>query len=263
MKIYFCAYSNEKYLKPRKALINLAIKSKIFDDVFEYDREWLEQTDFYEKNSEILNPNSKGDGWCLWKPYIILNTLEKVNNGDVVFYMDSTDTFSPSLKNFLENHFKNNDILLCQMGESPNKNYTRRDTFYYMECDSKKYWDSIQLEAGIIGVRKNDYTVSIMEEYLKFCSDPRIIKDGPNSCGLPDFPNYVDHRYDQSVLTNIKTKYNIKPSLDIRYHVECNMWESMKYWGDINEFERKIMLMKSRCGSSFDEWKIDYLINFF
>jgi hypothetical protein len=38
MKIYFIAYSNEKYAKPRKALVNLAKKSKIFEKIFEYDR---------------------------------------------------------------------------------------------------------------------------------------------------------------------------------------------------------------------------------
>ena len=263
MKIYFSAYSNEKYAKPRKALINLAKKSKIFEKIFEYDRRWLEKTSFYKQNSDILNSDSRGDGWCLWKPYVILKTLEKVQDGDIVFYMDSTDTFSPSLKSFLENYFQHNDILLCQMGESPNKNYTRRDTFYYMGCDTEKYWNTIQLEAGIIGLRKTPYTVSIIEEYLKFCSDPKIIKDGPNSCGLPNFPTYIDHRYDQSILSNIKAKYGINPSLNIRYHVECNIWESLKYWGNIKEFERKLEIMEGKCGEDFESWKKNYLIHLF
>jgi hypothetical protein len=149
------------------------------------------------------------------------------------------------------------------MGESPNKNYTRRDTFYYMGCDTEKYWNTIQLEAGIIGLRKTPYTVSIMEEYLKFCSDPKIIKDGPNSCGLPNFPTYIDHRYDQSVLSNIKAKYGINPSHTIRYHVECNIWESLKYGGNMKEFERKIEIMGERCGNNFEAWKKNYLIHLF
>jgi hypothetical protein len=263
MNFYFCLYSNKKYQKPRKALSNLAKESKIFENTFEYDREWLEKTYFFEKNSDVLGDTSRGDGWWLWKPYVILKTLEKIQDGDVVFYMDSTDTFSPSLKNFLENYFHNNDILLCQIGESPNKNYTRRDTFYYMGCDTEKYWNTIQLEAGIIGVKKTNRTIKIMEEYLNFCSDPRIIKDGPNLCGLPNFPTFIDHRHDQSILSNIKAKYDITASKSIRDHVECNIWESLKYWENLKEFERKLEIMEDRCGDDFDSWKKNYLIHLF
>ena len=263
MKFYFCSYANNKYSKPQRALVNLAKNTKIFEKTFEYDRDWLERTDFYKKNSDILNPDSKGDGWCLWKPYVILKTLEKIPDGDILLYMDSTDTFFPSLKGFLEDHFTKSDILLCQMGLSPNKDYSRRDTFYYMGCDTEKYWNSIQLEAGIIGIRKTKYNISIMNEYLEFCSDPRIIKDGPNACGMPNFPSYAGHRYDQSVLTNIKTKYNIVPSYDITYHVECNIWESLNEPGDMSEFIRKMERIKSFCGGknskSFKTWSSLYL----
>jgi hypothetical protein len=259
VNFYFCLYSNKKYQKPRKALSNLAKESKIFQEIFEYDRGWLEKTKFYGENSEILDPNSKGDGWCLWKPYVILESLKKIKKGEILIYMDSTDTFSFSIKNFLISHFQNSDILFCEMSESPNKNYTKRDTFHYMGCDSEEYWNSIQLEAGIIGIKKTKETIKIINEYLEYCKDPRIIKDTPNVSGKENLPGYVDHRYDQSILTNLKTKYSITASKSIRDHVECNIWESLHYWGDVNEFERKkrIMLTKSYPDTNF--WVYNYL----
>jgi hypothetical protein len=259
MNFYFCVYSNEKYKKPRKALLNLAKKSEIFQKIFEYDRNWLEKTEFYKENIEILDPNSKGDGWCLWKPYIILKTLGEIEEGEILLYMDSTDTFSPGIKSFLESHFIENDILLCEMGESPNKNYTKRDTFHYMECDSEEYWNSIQLEAGIIGIRKNRKNLEIIKEYLEYCKDERIIKSGPNVSGKENLPGYVDHRYDQSVLTNIKTKYSILPSKFLKNYIECNMWESLNYWGDLTEFERKKKLMVSKNHKYHNFWVKNYL----
>ena len=64
MNIHLCVYSNEKYEVPRKALINLAESSGIFESIFEYDREWLEKTQFYLDNLQILrDPESKWDGW--------------------------------------------------------------------------------------------------------------------------------------------------------------------------------------------------------
>ena len=38
-----------------------------------------------------------------------------------------------------------------------------------------------------------------------------MVGDGPNACGLPNRPDFVDHRHDQSVLTNLVVKHDVKP----------------------------------------------------
>ena len=69
MQLNLCLYSNHKYEIPRKILKQWGKVSGCFDRVFDYDREWLVTTDLYEENKELLNdPESKGDGWWLWKP---------------------------------------------------------------------------------------------------------------------------------------------------------------------------------------------------
>jgi hypothetical protein len=125
MKLNLCLYSNDKFEIPRKALVNLAEKTKIFDNIFGYNREWLENTDFYRENLEILDPiNTKGDGWFLWKPYVILESLKRINEDDVLIYMDSSDTFFNDFGYFLKSYFESNDILLVK-GGGPNKKYTK------------------------------------------------------------------------------------------------------------------------------------------
>ena len=54
MKISLCLYSDEKFEIPRKALVNLANSCNLFSKVFEYDRSWLESTEFYLENKEIF-----------------------------------------------------------------------------------------------------------------------------------------------------------------------------------------------------------------
>lgn len=258
MKLHLCLYSNDKFEIPRKALVNLAEKTKIFDEIFEYNREWLENTDFFSENLEMLDPiNTKGDGWCLWKPYVILESMKKINDGDVLFYMDSSDTFYNDIGSFLKSHFRSNDMLLVK-GGGPNKMYTKRDTFFYMGCDSALYWNTHQVEAGVIGLKKCEATLKLMEEYLFYCKDHRIMKDGENVCGLPNFPEFDNHRYDQSVLTNLKTKYNITTNEVIRNFIECNMWESL-VGDDINEFNRKVYSIHSL--SSEDQKRYNLWIN--
>ena len=241
MKINLCVYSDQKFEPARKALVHLAERSECFEQIFEYDRNWLESTPFYSANNEILDDRAKGDGWCLWKPYVIMESLEKTNSDDVVLYMDSTDTFVPTIKKFLENYFTNKDVLVSQMGENPNYKYCKRDAFVKMGCDSHKFWTSVQLEAGITAVKNNQVGRDFIGEYLQWCQDPIVIKDSPNSLGLANFPGYVRHMYDQAVLTILKEKHGLVPSRDIRYFVECNMWECLKFWENgQHEFNRKV-----------------------
>lgn len=263
MNIHLCVYSNKKYEIPRKALIHLAESSGIFESILEYDREWLEKNQFYLDNNQILGDSeSKGDGWCLWKPFVMIESMGKIPAGDVLLYMDSSDTFFGDFGNFLHSYFKENDILLTQ-GGNKNFQFTRRDTFFYMGCDSPEYWNSIQVEAGIIGMKKCKKSMDFLEEYLEYCRDHRIIMGGKNHCELENLPGYIDHRYDQSVLSILGVKNKIKATDRIRSYVECNIWEAITQ--ESNGLQNKIgsvignVIFGPDGTNILSRWKINYL----
>ncbi len=263
MNIHLCVYSNGKYEVPRKALINLAESSEIFESILEYDREWLEKNQFFLDNTQILgDQESKGDGWCLWKPFIILESMKKIPEGDVLLYMDSSDTFFGDFGNFLHNYFEGNNILLTR-GGNKNYEYSRRDTFFYMGCDSPEYWNQPQVEAGVIGMKKCESSLDFLEEYLRYCRDPRIIMGGENECGLENLPGYIDHRYDQSVLSILGIKNKIEPTDKIRPYIECNIWEAVTQ--DPNGLQNKIgavvgnVIFNQGSDEILSTWKTNYL----
>jgi hypothetical protein len=92
-----------------------------------------------------------------------------------------------------------------------------------MECDERKYWDSIQIEAGVIAFRANQNSKRIFKEWLSYCCDENILTDIPNICGKPNFPDFIDHRHDQSILSNLAISLNLKISQEIRKSVVCNV----------------------------------------
>ena len=264
MKIYLCLYSNEKYRIPKKILKQWALVSGCFDEVFDYDREWLISTDFYENNKSVLDdPNSRGDGWWLWKPYIIKKSLERINDGDILVYLDSSDTFFGDFRNFLINHFSGQDLLLTRAGENRNSWYTKRDAFFYMGCDSKEYWNSLQLEAGVFGAKKSSRSTEFIDEWIKYCQDYRIVSNGPNECGLTDLDGYIAHRNDQSVLTNLGVKYQEPSNHDVIMYVLCNMWDLLSN-GEINEFNNKVWNVCNMYGGGsslvFRIWYVNYVL---
>lgn len=220
MNIHVVTFSNYKYTDHQ---MNLKEYSKSLNlNTFTYTFDQLKTTSFYTENKTILD-RERGSGFCLWKPHIILDALTQIPHGDVVFYIDCADIYTGEAIDVIKENMTSPSMLFLK-GSFKNKMYTKRDTFYYMNCDSHHYWDEIQCEAGICAFKNTDESKDFISEWLGYCKDARIITDDPNVCGLPNLPEYVDHRYDQSVLSNLIIKHNKQyfPSI-LRCFVKCNV----------------------------------------
>lgn len=221
MKFYLVNYSNEKYDHLRQ-LQNLMGKG-IFDGIFSYTEEDLKthHSSFYNTHSDLFK-EERGAGYWIWKPFIIQHTLSSIEDNDVIFYIDSGDIFYPSIKNILQRYFTSNDILLTT-GSFPHKNWTKGDCFHFMGCTEEKYYNAKQLEAGVCAFKKTPFNLDFVNEWLSYCSQYQILNDAPN-IHQENFKGFVDHRHDQSILTNLAVKYGISSTDIIRSVVKCNVF---------------------------------------
>ena len=192
---------NESKHKLYSHLDSLGIKSKVALSDENLDNE------FKNEYKDILKEHRGFGYWC-WKPYIILNELKKLGKDEILCYIDSTDLPENNFFNFLIKHFEENDYLLVNRGYN-NGVWTKRDCFFFMGCDEEKYYSSVQLEAGLVCFKNNEKNIKLIEEWLSFCKDRRVVTDDPNVCGLPNLKNFIDHRHDQSILTNLAIKYGL------------------------------------------------------
>lgn len=212
-------YSNDLFHE--KAEILKQKSSGIFDEVLHYTEEDIKATPFFERNQSILS-EKRGAGYWLWKPYIILDSIEKSKPEDKLLYLDSGDVFKDSVRNSIDKCLMDADICLTS-GSYRSFIYTKRDCFVLMGCDSPEYWNSNQIEAGIICYKPTINSKQIFNEWLSECEDPRKLTDMPNTCGMDNFPTFRDHRHDQSILNNIAVRKNLKISKEIRSSTRCNI----------------------------------------
>ncbi len=157
--------------------------------------------EFKNEYSHILKYR-KCYGYCIWKPHIILQELEKLKDNEILFYVDSTDLPKKPLFDFMNEYFKTNSLLLFNRGYNHGE-WTKRDTFILMDCDFSNFHGSVQLEAGVIALKKTNENISLMKEWFEHCTDIRKVSDEPNTCGLNNLNNFKEHRHDQSILTNL------------------------------------------------------------
>lgn len=161
-----------------------------------YSREWLETTEFYRSNRKILDV-PKGNGYWIWKPYIIKHSLETAEN---VIYLDSS--VIPYGKSSIMDVLGRTTLVGALATSYSQKDWTKRSCFRNMGCDEPKYWNSVQVWAGVVTARREG--TWLIDEWLVNCTVEDTVSDAPSS---DNFESFVDHRHDQSILTNLLIKY--------------------------------------------------------
>ena len=119
------------------------------------------------------------------------------------------------VENFVQlysNKIKNDDIILWsnKPNETTNymKNYCKMDVINkYNMNDLVFNKNAIECWAGAFFLRKTSFTEKIMDEWFSMCKIYEDISDSPS---LQKSPTFMDHRHDQSLLSIIAYKYNIK-----------------------------------------------------
>ena len=215
-KTRYISYADGNYSHSQAAMSEHVSENSIFDKIVCYNRDWLVTTQFYEDNKKILD-QPRGAGYWLWKPYIILENLKNLKEDEILVYMDVGDKPNPGIADYVKEWLEEKDILLTTGGNN-NRVYTKRDALVLMGCDEPKYWDATQVEAGFIALKKKEANFKLVEEWLSWCKDERVITDLENQCGLPNFKSFIDHRHDQSVLSILKEKYNIETTNEFCKH---------------------------------------------
>ena len=206
MSVILISYANEEFFKSQKLLKKSALKNGV-DEVIMFNDIWLKkQSSFYTTNKKLLD-NKKGAGYWIWKPYIILESLKKIKEDDVLIYLDSGTEIIDNIKPLVEIAKKQSPLLFYNNGHK-NSTWTKRDCFYFMNCEDDLFYNGNQVAACYMFLTKNSFTLSFIAEWLNFVTDEKIISDNPNVCGLQNFSNFRDHRHDQSVLSLLATKYH-------------------------------------------------------
>lgn len=162
-----------------------------------YDRDFLLNNVTDVPLKQVLTVG-KGGGYWAWKPLIILDALKK---SETVIYMDSS--VIPTVFTDLKAMVAVTDKVSAIATSYVNQEWTKHECFEGMNCDSQEYWYANQVWAGVVCAKLSGS--HIVREWLKYCSDSKIISDetdGENREG------FKQHRHDQSILTNLLIKHH-------------------------------------------------------
>ncbi|MEM7356415.1 MAG: glycosyltransferase [Acidobacteriota bacterium] len=164
--------------------------------------------DFVRRNLQLIG-QKRGAGLWLWKPYILLQALEEVEDGGWLFYADAGTEFLRPIDPIVDAaRALETDLLFLGEGFRESQ-YTKRDAFVLLDCDQAETANSPQRFASHLLLRNSTPLRELLGEVLEAAQDPRILSDLPNTMGRPNYPDFVAHRHDQSILSLLSKKRGI------------------------------------------------------
>ena len=218
------SFGENKYRRGQSFLHKLC--AKIGLNHFAVGEDSLFNSDLYKKNKKWFTKKNNY-GHFAWKPYFILRSMEKLEEGDMLMALDTMDIFHPDLFKMVDSIMDDEDPCLLPIGNSIQGEYTKRDCFHFMDCDEDDYHESNQLEAGFTFWRVCDKSKEVCEEWLKWCLDERTNGDVTTFSGKEELDGFQEVRHDQSILTNLALRDGLPVvGPEIRNLVECNA----DYW---------------------------------
>lgn len=202
---------------------------KYFDNIILYD-----ETNFDDKLTSIINYiiqnyGNRGYGYWIWKPYIILKELEKMNDNDILVFFNSHCSFNDnSLLDAIKDLQNSNLSIFSGAIGFPSKDWITVKLIkiieqYYNTKFSDEQLNSSQREAGILFIRNNALSRKIVNEWLDIMiNNIEYITDAHNN-DEDNIETFQENRHDQAVL-----------DLLLKYYYQDNEVPGYINWGTFN-----------------------------
>lgn len=220
----FLTFANTSYMTSDK-IVDQAKKFKIFDNILGMTE--LDIPDFVNKHKKFIDMNKAGYGLWIWKPKIILDTLSKLEENDLLIYCDAGIYLNINGK---ERMFEYVNILqrddnFSMITFSTNDNYKAQ---YFVKSDAvMNFYPQFNNElnnscyAGLIIFKKNKHSLHFVNEWLGLCENYHFIDKSP-SYQFKETPIFLGNDCDNGLFNLCLSKHKISYSI---YPDEANIYD--------------------------------------
>ena len=212
IKLWFITYGgpNTNYHDAVRRLTTEVEDTHIFDHIIGYsDSDLKKDNDFWSRHSEFCE-NNRGYGCWIWKPYLIMKTLELMEYDDILFYSDAGCTINndnDKRDNMLKliNKCKEKELLFSSTYTSE-KQYCKHDILKHLKMDTEEIMNSTQFQASFMFIKKTDRIVQFVNDWYNTMCIYHLVDDTPSKYH-EELPEFIDSRHDQTVFSLFAKRY--------------------------------------------------------
>lgn len=216
MKFHLVSYATAKY-RHRQWFLAATAKA---NEIVASATSWT-PTRLASSNFPTLAPNislsERGSGFWAWKPFIILEALESLPEGETVLYCDAGRKYPYILLDTPLDPFvswmdgKGQGIMpgIAIPWNGPMSVWTKGDAFLGSGVDGDTVRNAAPIQASFSLWKNHETTRKFVREWLSWCVQRRLVSDDP-STNLEESPDFKAHRHDQSLLNLCCHKHGIQ-----------------------------------------------------
>ena len=181
----------------------------IFDLVLDYTPDDL-PAEFLLKHGAFIEENKRGYGYWIWKPYLILKQMERMNDGDRLLFLDAGCDLIVSEKAELVRLIElvKTDLIIGSLFPDKECKWSKMDLISYLRMKNDEALNSYQYQGGVVLFYKCETTMRFLKEWYETCCFYHLLDDSPSF--LPNDPLFCEHRHDQSVFSLLMKRYKIQ-----------------------------------------------------
>ena len=182
----------------------------LFSQIFAYDETDL-ATEFWKAHSPFIMSRTRGYGYWLWKPQVVLQALQAMPEGEALVYMDAGCCLNLEGRDRLVE-------LVAMATLHPSQNvgfdlglvegdWTKGDLFKHL--DYHDYNSGQIMATAFILVNTPDIRALVKQWLSVGCSHSYHFIDDSPSRDMPNRPGFREHRHDQSIWSILRKQHGL------------------------------------------------------
>tara|TARA_B100001057_G_scaffold500688_1_gene617167 strand:+ start:8780 stop:9532 length:753 start_codon:yes stop_codon:yes gene_type:complete len=217
---------HRKYYDAINRLKKQAENTNLFDEIIVYDDKYLKNDSiFWNKHGDfIINTYHPefgciGYGYWIWKSYIILKSLEQMDDNDILVYCDSGCEIDKN-PDKLSNLFKLTEQynIIYSLHGARIKDQNKMDLLMHFNMLDKNILNLHMKEAGCISIKKTLQMINFVKEWYQTCCHYSLLDDSKSINN--NLNSFKIHRHDQSIFNMLLIKYDLhKIPIDIKRYI--------------------------------------------
>ena len=186
-------------------LARQARKSGWFSSVDAYDTKSLRGIipTFFSRHEHFITANSRGFGYWLWRPYLLLERVKKLRPNEILLFLDAGCELNVNAKStgrLFDYMGLAKESGLCLMRNSHLlTSWCKRDTLDVFGVKQNSTLRTV--EPGVFFLTNSQENISLLESWIEWAIKENYhhLDDSPST--QTNYLNFIEHRHDQSLLT--------------------------------------------------------------
>jgi hypothetical protein len=250
---HFVTFADRRMIPSLRRIVHEARNLGVFQTISPCTEMSLDAA-FLKSHSAMLTPATRGFGYWIWKPQIILQTLATLPPDDLLVYCDAGCRFTQRGHAQLESYFtkaQESAVGIAGFQYFPpvqpfpydgrplfdwrNHQWIKGDTLVYFGLHQQTaFLREYSFGAGIVFMRNTPDCREVLREWIATMeADLSLLDDSPSRAENP--AGFIEHRHDQAIFNCLAYKHRITPVCG--YELEYPSWNRGEHdWQTIADY---------------------------